>query len=105
MKTVLVWLAGGMLLAGVVLGFLPVNSGEYHCGSAFNASNDVASKELGSTLSGGVDYGPQDCAGARSDARALPVALLLIGGALGIGALSSDPERRSAPAVPESDPA
>lgn len=105
MKTVLVWLAGGMLLAGVVLGFLPVNSGEYHCGSAFNASGDVQRKELGSTLSGGLDYGPQDCAGARSGARALPVALLLIGAALGIGALSSDRERPILPAAAESDPA
>lgn len=105
-RTVLLlgWVAGGMFLAGLALGFLPIHSGEYACGSAFVAK-DVAGKELSGAVSG-VDYGPQDCAGVRSTARQLPITLLIVGAAFGGAAVSiNDREPRSAPAARGSGPA
>lgn len=101
----LAWVAGGMFLAGLVLGFLPIRSGEYKCGSAFISKDDVGTKELTGAMSG-IDYGPQDCAGERSTARQLPIVLLILGAALGGAAVSiSERETRSAPDAAGSGPA
>lgn len=91
MRTLLLWIAGGLFLAGVVVGFLPVKSGEYSCGSAFHKSSDVDTKQLTGTLSGGLDYGPQDCAHERTAALRLPIVLLIMGAATVGGAVSLNP--------------
>lgn len=80
-----------LFLTGVVLGFLPVSSGDTACGSAFVDSSDTA--EFGDTLNGGT--GRLGCPGARSEARALPVALLLIGAGLAGGSVVVRPRERA----------
>lgn len=96
MKRVLVLIGLALIAAGLVVGFaLPVNSGEYDCGTAFHAS-DVGAQEFSDTLSGGE--GESNCDEARSSARTLPVVLLVLGAVALIGAPFVERTRESEPA-------
>lgn len=83
---VVLLIAGALLAAGLIVGFaLPVKSAGYSCGSAFHESSDLQVDRLSDTLiygSAEVD----DCDGARSSARVLPVVLLVLGGVALLGA-------------------
>lgn len=84
MKIVLGWISAALLVAGLAIGFaVPVNDGDYECGTAFKESGDLYTDELTDTMTGGD--GLNDCDGKRSSAKTLPI-LLLILGAAGIGA-------------------
>lgn len=85
MTRLLVLVGGALLAAGLIVGFaLPVNSGEYDCGSAFVEGGDLAVDELTDAMLGGS--GTSDCDSARSSARTLPVVLLILGGVALAGA-------------------
>lgn len=101
MKQTLGWLAIGLLAAGVVLGFLPVHSAGYNCGSAFHESSGLRTDEFSDTLGGGS--GANDCDAERADARAMPIALVILGLAMAGATLSAPSERRNAPDAHESD--
>lgn len=82
--------AGLVLLAGgLILGFLPKTApgpfGPVSCGSAFRGSSDAAVTDFQDTLGGGpsapLGSAETACAAKRSDARTLPVVLLVLGGA------------------------
>lgn len=85
MQRLLMLIAIALIGAGLVTGFvLPVNSGEYDCGSAFRESGDVMGDEFADALTGGE--GESGCDEARSSARTLPVVLLVLGGVALAGA-------------------
>lgn len=85
MLRLLLLLGGALIAAGLVVGFaLPVNSGEYDCGSAFHQSGDLYGQQVADTMSGGT--GETSCDEARSSARTLPVVLLVLGAVVLVGA-------------------
>lgn len=99
MQRLLVLIATALIGAGLIVGFaLPVNSGDFNCGTAFHESGNLAGSEFGSALSGGS--GRSDCDEARSSARVLPVVLLVLGAVALAGApFVGSPESASPRAV------
>ena len=71
-----------LVTAVLIVGFgVSVYAGDSDCGSAF--VDKSASAEIADTFEGGS--GQLGCDGARSEARALPMVLLVIGVGLGVG--------------------
>lgn len=94
MTRLLVLVGAGLLLAGLVVGFaVPVDSGEFDCGSAFVENGDLQVDEYTDAFTGGD--GVSGCDEERSSAKTLPIVLLI----LGLVALVGSPfvERRSQP--------
>jgi hypothetical protein len=71
-----------LLLAGLLLGFLPRSAQGVTCGSAFVASG----KPYVSDLLGETRGARADCVDTRSGARTPAIVLLSVGGALTLGA-------------------
>lgn len=88
-------LAAGLILAGLVVGFAPINSGLVSCGSAFIGTNDAQVSDLSSTLGGstGLTDHMGDCASKRGMLRIPAIALLVLGAAAGAGALAARPKQ------------
>lgn len=86
-KVVLVIVGAGVLLVGLVIGLVPLSAEGANCGSALRASDDAFVSDLVGTMSGG--FGTEGAAAAcdslRSIVRIPVIALMLIGGGLGIG--------------------
>lgn len=73
-----------LVAAGLLVGFgVSVYAGEGDCGSAFVDSSAAA--EVEDTFTGGS--GDLGCPGARSEARALPLALLVVGVGVAAGGM------------------
>lgn len=71
-----------LVAAALVVGFgVSVYAGDSDCGSAF--VDKSAGAEIADTFEGGT--GQLGCDGARSQARALPMALLVLGVGLSVG--------------------
>jgi len=80
-----------LVVAALIVGFgVSVYAGDSDCGSAF--VDKSATAEITDTFEGGT--GQLGCDGARSEARALPMSLLVIGVGLGVGSAVVRSERR-----------
>lgn len=90
-QRVLVVVGVTLVAAGLIVGFgVSVYAGDSDCGSAFVDSS--ASAEISDTFEGGT--GQLGCDGARSQARALPMVLLVLGIGLAVGsAVVRTPEK------------
>lgn len=81
-QRVLVVVGVTLVAAGLIVGFgVSVYAGDSDCGSAF--VDNSASAEISDTFEGGT--GQLGCDGARSQARALPMVLLVLGVGLTLG--------------------
>ena len=82
------WLAAGCLFViGLFIGFSPVKSDGYTCGSAFHESKGLAVDELTDTMYGGT--GTNGCDEARSNRQLMAWVPLLAAAGLGIGGVIS----------------
>lgn len=93
MTKIIACLAAGLILAGLVVGFVPISSGLVSCGTAFVATDDAQVADLGSTLGGstGLTDHTGDCASKRGLLRIPAIALLVLGVAAGVGAVVASP--------------
>lgn len=78
------WIGGALLLAGVVVGFLPTSAGGASCGSAFLPSSAARVADFRDALTGATGDRAATCVDRRSLLRVPAVALLVIGGGLGL---------------------
>jgi hypothetical protein len=88
-------IAGGLLAAGLVAGFVPVSASGVSCGSAFHGSDASAVSDYSSALMG-LDGGASGaCSSARSTPRVLAWVLLvpgvLLAGASGVAWVRENP--------------
>jgi hypothetical protein len=101
----LVLLAGGLIL-GLLPKTVPGAFGSVSCGSAFHGNSDAAVTDFQDTLGGGLTapLGSAEaaCAAKRSDAKTVPVVLLVLGGAAVLGGVAA---AASGSAKPERQPA
>jgi len=89
-RRVLVVLGVVALIAGAVIGFLPIKVDGVKCGSAFISSDDAHVAALSDAMSGGQIGSASaegDCDSKRSDWRIPAIALLVVGAGLGVGSL------------------
>lgn len=82
------WLAGLVIAAALIAGFVPVDANGVSCGAAFSGGNRDASvaqfgEDIGDAMSGfardtATDY-EADCADRRSTQRTFVIPLLIVG--------------------------
>lgn len=91
----LVLLAGGLIL-GLLPKTVPGVFGPVSCGSAFHGSDAAAVTDFQDTLGGGALSAPLGsaeaaCATKRSDARTVPILLIVLGTGAVIGGVTAGP--------------
>lgn len=74
----------GVIAAGLIVGFSPIHSGKYDCGSAFRESSSLFRKEFTDTLIGGT--GNNQCDELRAARAPYAWGILVLGVAIAGGA-------------------
>jgi hypothetical protein len=88
-RRVVMLLGGVMLLAGLVLGLVPLSAGGVSCGSAFEASDDAEVADLGGSYPDVLEgRSPHEdaCDDRRSIFQPIALTLLIVGGVALVGA-------------------
>ena len=75
----LVTVGAVLLLAGLVLGFVPLSAGGVGCGSAFNPSDDAFVSDLADSMAGNEGEAIAGCDDQRGDYRPVALALSFFG--------------------------
>ncbi|MET3963631.1 hypothetical protein ABIE44_003565 [Marmoricola sp. OAE513] len=90
MTKILGWVAAGLLVSGLILGFLPLNSYEIDCGSVFNptSKSERAKDAADQRDEEDISY-PDFCDEARDGAVRTPIILLVMGVAVAGAAVHS----------------
>lgn len=77
-KTVTALAGGGLLILGLVIGLIPLSAAGSTCGSAFSGANQHSLAFNGALAA---------CESLRSAVRLAAIAVMLIGGGVGLGGL------------------
>lgn len=103
-KRVIALVGGVLLVAGLLLGFMPVRAGGVDCGSAFAPSNQGLAEDYFEALSGLPDSDHNgDCKDATSGRMTVSLVLAIPGALLLIAGAGSELYARTEKREPETD--